>query len=73
MHTPQKGTRSFHESCLPLKNNIFGKKDLRRLERLENALDNVEDTIEGLLQSMHVQYSVRLLQQQLKGVIAVKG
>ena len=57
MHTPQKGTRSFHKKP-PLKNNVFGKKDLRRLERLENTVDHVEDTIEGLLQSMHVQYSI---------------
>ena len=37
---------------------MFGKKDLRRLEQLENAVDNVEDSIEGLLQNLHVQYSI---------------
>lgn len=57
MHTPQKGTQSFHKKA-PLKNNVFGKKDLRRLEQLENAVDNVEDSIEGLLQNLHVQYSI---------------
>ena len=40
------------------KPNIFTKKDEARLEKLEIAMDNVEDNLEELLQNMHVQYSI---------------
>ena len=43
---------------IPRKPNIFTKKDEARLEKLEIAMDNVEDNLEELLQNMHVQYSI---------------
>jgi hypothetical protein len=42
----------------PVKPVIFTKKDHARLEKLEIAMDNVEDNIEDLIQNLHVQYSI---------------
>ncbi len=43
---------------IPVKPVIFTKKDQVRLEKLESAMDNVEDDIEDLIQNLHVQCSI---------------